>query len=79
MNSAKLQAHLAFCEARLSLLEKCIAEQMASPIATRRKRFLIFLGREKSMYTFALALLRDLAADDESQGLYTVLTSGGEQ
>jgi hypothetical protein len=53
---------LADCEAKLTLLAAAHAREMAHPIGRRRRSLLVFLERERAVYTFGADLLRQVTA-----------------
>ena len=54
---AWLTQRITFCKERLDLIEKAFAEEFAKPIQRRQRILLLFLDKERSVYSFALAEL----------------------
>jgi hypothetical protein len=59
----KLQRILSECEEKLTLLETTFGRELEKPLSTRRTSFLRFLDRERSVYAFAVSILRELQSN----------------
>lgn len=56
---AWLVQRITFCKGRLNSIERAFAEEFAKPIQQRQRILLLFLDRERSVYSFALAELEE--------------------
>jgi hypothetical protein len=65
-----LTERISNCRDHLTLIDRAFAEELAKPIMKRQPRNLIFLNKERSVYTFAM---------EELEGALTIIKNDQEK
>lgn len=58
--TGRLETLLADCEARVAALDLAHAREMNKPLLRRRRMILVFIERERAVYSFGVELLKSL-------------------
>jgi len=57
---SKIRSSINDCREKLRVIEAAVSEEIKRPLFQRRRDLLIFLYKEKEVYTFALRQLENL-------------------
>jgi hypothetical protein len=60
LNENKFSSLYLMCEKNLQTLDAAFQGAISMPISEARLRFLLFLDRERNVYAFGLALLKEI-------------------
>lgn len=72
----RIQNAISGCGEQLAVVSSAIEREVVKPIRNRRTRLLLFLYKEKEIYTFALAQLKSLLEDTDAEKSIPIDFSG---